>query len=105
MLDIEEETIKLLKWLGEFVKDSTGGVTRLLYTKEWIEAQDALKKTMEDEGLSAYYDEVGNLFGTLKGISFKDETIMTGSHVDTVKNGGIYDGQFGIITGIVVVYL
>ena len=100
MLDIEEETIKLLKWLGEFVKDSTGGVTRLLYTKEWIEAQDALKKTMEDEGLS-----VGNLFGTLKGISFKDETIMTGSHVDTVKNGGIYDGQFGIITGIVVVYL
>ncbi|MBU3180832.1 allantoate deiminase [Clostridium psychrophilum] len=103
MFDIEEETIKLLKWLGGFGKDSAGGVTRLLYTQQWIEAQDALKKTMEDEGFSAYYDEVGNLFGTLKGKSFKDETIMTGSHVDTVKNGGIYDGQFGIVAGIVAV--
>lgn len=88
-----------LNWLGEFGKDPDGGVSRLLYSKEWVEAQHALKEWIENEGLEARFDEIGNLFGTLKGKN-TNETILTGSHVDTVKNGGKYDGQYGIIAGI-----
>jgi len=98
-----KKTEKLLKWLGEFGKDPNGGVSRFLYKPEWVEAQNALKKFMHHEGLITSYDEIGNLFGRLEGTLYKNETILTGSHVDTVKNGGLYDGQFGIIAGIIAV--
>lgn len=99
-LNLEKESVKLLEWLGEFGKDSEGGISRLLYSSEWMEAQEALENLMKEEGFQVQYDEVGNLFGRLEGTKYKDETILTGSHVDTVKNGGYYDGQFGIVAGV-----
>ncbi|GGJ96590.1 Zn-dependent hydrolase [Lentibacillus kapialis] len=97
---ISGEAIKeYLDWLGQIGSDAEGGVSRLLYSKEWIEAQESLKKLFEDEGLNVQFDEVGNLFGRLEGTTYPDETILTGSHVDTVTNGGLYDGQYGIIAG------
>ncbi|MEN1967437.1 allantoate deiminase [Lentibacillus sp. N15] len=92
-----------LKWLGGFGKDPDGGVSRFLYSKEWIEAQQALEQIFNDEGLTVQFDDVGNLFGRLEGTTNKDETILTGSHVDTVKNGGLYDGQYGIIAGFLAI--
>ncbi|MCG7343805.1 allantoate deiminase [Sporosarcina sp. ACRSL] len=100
MKDLTHEVNHLVEWLGEFGKDPEGGVTRLLYTHEWIEAQKALEKLMQDDGLTTRYDEIGNLFGRLEGSKYNDETILTGSHVDTVKNGGKLDGAYGILAGI-----
>lgn len=88
-----------LEWLGSFGKDPAGGVSRLLYSREWVEAQQALKGWMEAEGFDVRFDEVGNLSGIVQG-SDTSETILTGSHVDTVTNGGYYDGQYGIVTGV-----
>ena len=102
MADLQKKVVEKLEWLGEFGKDPSGGVSRLLYSKEWIKAQHALKDWIQQEGLDAHFDEVGNLFGTLKGKNDK-ETILTGSHIDTVKNGGLYDGQFGIVAGILAI--
>ncbi len=99
--DFGQETEKLLKWLGHYGKDPSGGVSRFLYKPEWVEAQQALEKYMQQAGLLVQYDDVGNLFGRLEGSTYQAETILTGSHVDTVKNGGLYDGQFGIIAGII----
>ncbi len=96
---LAEETADRLEWLAEFGKDPQGGVSRLLYTKEWVEGQNALKDWIESEGLEARFDEVGSLFGTLKGKN-TNETILTGSHVDTVTNGGRFDGAYGIVAGI-----
>ena len=96
---LAEETAGKLEWLAEFGKDPEGGVSRLLYTKEWVEGQHALKEWMENEGLEARFDDIGNLFGTLTGKN-TNETILTGSHVDTVKNGGRFDGAYGIVAGI-----
>lgn len=93
------ETADRLEWLAEFGKDPQGGVSRLLYTKEWVEGQNALKEWIESEGLEARFDEVGSLFGTLKG-KHTNETVLTGSHVDTVTNGGRFDGAYGIVAGI-----
>ncbi len=100
-LDFGQKTEQLLKWLGQYGKDPNGGVSRFLYKPEWVEAQQALEQYMQQAGLLVYYDDVGNLFGRLEGSTFKEETILTGSHVDTVKNGGLYDGQYGIIAGII----
>lgn len=98
-LDLTEETDSRLEWLAGYGKDPKGGVSRLLYTKEWVEGQHALKEWIESEGLEAQFDDIGNLFGTLKGKN-TDETILTGSHVDTVTNGGRLDGAYGIVAGI-----
>ncbi|WHY85157.1 allantoate deiminase [Neobacillus novalis] len=99
MDDLQKEVVDRLEWLGEFGKDPAGGVSRLLYSKEWTQAQHALNGWIEEEGLEAGFDEIGNLFGTLKGKN-TNETVLTGSHVDTVKNGGLYDGAYGVVAGI-----
>ncbi|MCZ2257618.1 allantoate deiminase [Sporosarcina sp. G11-34] len=101
-LEIENLAVEIperLNWLGSFGKDPAGGVSRLLYSKEWCEAQQALKIWMETEDLEVKFDEIGNLSGILKG-NDTSETILTGSHVDTVTNGGLYDGQYGIVAGV-----
>ena len=103
MRDLINKVAHLVDWLGEYGKDPEGGVTRLLYTKEWVEAQKALEKLLQEDGLTTRYDEIGNLFGRLEGSKYKEETILTGSHVDTVKNGGKLDGAFGILAGILAI--
>jgi len=99
---LAEEITDKLEWLASFGKDPEGGVSRLLYSEDWVKAQHALKCWMEEEGLEVQFDEVGNLSGVLKG-SDVSETILTGSHVDTVTNGGTYDGQYGIVAGIIAI--
>jgi len=77
------------------------GVTRLLFDEYWISAQNWLEDQFKIAGLCTYYDDVGNLYGRFEGDS--KNTIMTGSHVDTVISGGKYDGQYGIVAGLVAI--
>jgi len=98
-LEIDEN----IKWLSSFGKDPKGGITRLLYTDSWLEAQKELKEKFESLGMKAGFDEVGNLFARVEGTEYPEETIATGSHVDTVANGGKLDGQLGIIGGMLAI--
>ena len=93
----------MVTWLEGFGKDSQGGVTRTLYSREWLEAQNALKDKFKSLGFKASFDEVGNLFGKVEGLESPDEVIATGSHIDTVTNGGKLDGAFGIIAGMIAI--
>ena len=78
-----------------------GGITRLLYTDEWKNAVMRLKEEMVKVGFEVEFDAVGNLFGLIKGEI--DENISTGSHIDTVVEGGELDGQFGIVAGLIAI--
>ncbi|MBS7344420.1 MAG: Zn-dependent hydrolase [Caryophanon sp.] len=89
-------------WLAQFGLTEDGGVTRLLYTAEWQQAQQALRTRMEQGGLTTDIDAVGNVFGRIEGTQ-TDDIILTGSHVDTVVNGGKLDGAYGVIASIVAV--
>ncbi|MFJ7887152.1 allantoate deiminase [Lysinibacillus xylanilyticus] len=80
-----------------------GGITRLLYSQEWNTAVRELEKTFKEEGFEASFDDVGNLSGRLVGSKYPGETILTGSHIDTVVEGGHLDGQFGILSALVAV--
>jgi allantoate deiminase len=100
MPDLQQQIEELVDWLAVYGADPEGGVTRLLYTSSWVEAQRALEQKMIDSGLETYYDEVGNLYGRLSSANPEGGTILTGSHVDTVKCGGKYDGAFGILAGL-----
>ncbi|WP_059104558.1 allantoate deiminase [Shouchella shacheensis] len=97
------ELLEKLNWLSEYGKDEDGGITRFLYSKEWKDAQCALKEWLEAEGFRTHEDHVGNLFATIEGSEQPEEVILTGSHLDTVRCGGYYDGQYGIIGGALAI--
>ncbi|WP_318502415.1 allantoate deiminase [Bacillus sp. T3] len=92
---------ELIEWLASIGKTEDGGVTRLLYSSAWCEAQQALRNKMDQAGLVTYFDSVGNLFGRIPGSKENEKTVLTGSHIDTVVNGGKYDGAFGVIASFI----
>lgn len=71
---------------------------RATYTEEDQKARKLLEQWMREKDLEVSYDDVGNLFGKIEGD--QDKIVLTGSHRDTVKNGGKYDGALGIICAI-----
>ena len=87
-----------LEELGARTADKDGVIWRNAYTPEYRLTVEMLMTWMREAGLNVRIDSVGNIFGRLEGKS--PRTILTGSHLDTVKNGGKYDGAAGIITGI-----
>jgi len=97
------EVEKWLNWLSDFGATKNGGVTRLLYDDSWIKAQLALKEKMIEAGLRASFDSIGNLFGRLEGTEIKEKAILTGSHIDTVVEGGKYDGAYGVVASLLAV--
>ena len=94
-----------IEWLATYGKTENGGVTRLLYSESWQQAQDALKQLMVKHEFHVQYDEVGNLFGRYKGTEQPESVILTGSHIDTVTDGGKYDGAYGILASILAAHL
>lgn len=90
--------------IGEIGKTSLGGITREAYSKEYFEALNKLKHLMEELGLAVRIDKVGNLFGRRKGL--KDlPAVMLGSHLDTVKNGGLLDGNLGVMSALECIHV
>lgn len=98
-----DEVAKIVEWIASFGGTPEGGTTRLLYSAEWLQAQQALKTEMAAVGMSTQFDDVGNLFGRVEGTQYPDEVIMSGSHVDTVVNGGQLDGQLGIVAAFLAI--
>lgn len=98
-----KEIESTMNWISSYGADPTGGMSRLLYSDSWLEVQNALKNKFEELGMEANFDEVGNLFGKVIGTESPEETIATGSHVDTVVNGGNLDGQLGIFGGYLAI--
>ncbi|RKS87460.1 allantoate deiminase [Orbus hercynius] len=94
---LEKDVAEMVNWIASFGGLENGGTTRLLYTPEWVRVQHELKARMEQANMTAYFDDVGNLFGRIEGQHANEPVIMSGSHVDTVVNGGKLDGQFGIV--------
>ncbi|KDR96302.1 allantoate deiminase [Peptoclostridium litorale DSM 5388] len=101
--NLGRKATELLNEVSAFGELDEGGMSRLLYTPEWLGAQNFLKEYMDNKGFTTYFDNVGNLYGKIEGTNCSDKTVLTGSHVDSVKNGGILDGQFGIIAGIIAI--
>ncbi len=81
------------------LEEAQPGVTRLLYDEAWLEAQRHLEARLATLGLETRWDRTGSLYGRLPGRD-GGRTILTGSHVDTVRRGGRYDGAYGVAAGI-----
>ncbi|MGP6194441.1 Zn-dependent hydrolase [Priestia megaterium] len=78
----------------------TGGINRFSFTSEEQEAIELVTSYMKEAGMTVNVDGVGNIIGTY---GEESETIMLGSHIDTVPDGGKYDGALGVLAAIEIV--
>lgn len=87
-----------IKKLGNIGYEEGKGTSRMAYSEAFFKGRDFVKFLMEEAGLVTHIDAVGNLTGVLEGTDSKK--IAIGSHIDTVPNGGMYDGALGVLAGI-----
>jgi len=83
--------------------DLTKGVTRPTGSEANKKVRDYAVKRMEEIGLEVKVDAVGNIFGRLEGTETRKGTVMSGSHLDSVINGGQFDGALGVFGAIEVI--
>ena len=79
-----------------------GGVTRSCWSPSHEEARAWLLAEIRAAGLQAWVDPAANVFGGLGASSFSAATpsVLTGSHIDTVPEGGTLDGALGVLAGL-----
>ena len=87
--------------LAEIGQNNTGGVDRLAYTEADQQAHGLLAKMAEEAGFEVKWDGAGNLWITRRGTDDGNEKmppLILGSHMDSVPDGGKYDGLLGVMT-------
>lgn len=89
--------------LSEFGKNSYGGVSRTAYSEADKQGRTWVMGVMREAGLEASIDVAGNIIGKRAGSSATLKPILFGSHIDSVPDGGNYDGDVGVLSSIEVV--
>ena len=79
-----------------------GGCARLALSDEDRQGRDLVVGWMKELGLDVRIDAIGNVIGVRAGREDLPP-VMTGSHIDTVRTGGRYDGNYGVLAGLEVV--
>lgn len=90
----------MIEALADFTASPGKGTTRLTYSAQHRAALDYLVGRMQAAGLSTRIDSVGNLIGRLEGSEPSLPPVLVGSHIDSVPNGGAFDGPAGVVAGI-----
>jgi N-carbamoyl-L-amino-acid hydrolase len=91
-----------LRELGTIGALPGGGVCRLALSDEDKLGRDWVRTRMEALGMQVTVDGIGNVVGIYAGTEDL-APVMTGSHIDTVRTGGLYDGNYGVLAGLEVV--
>lgn len=88
--------------LGLFTEDAPR-VTRTYLSAQHKQAGEYLIGLMQRAGMTAGFDALGNIVGRYEATNPQAPVVMSGSHQDSVRNAGKYDGLFGILTAIACV--
>jgi len=86
--------------LSEIGKTSQGGVSRPAFSEADLEARRFVIGRMEEAGLMIRLDEAGNIIGRLENANGMLPALAAGSHLDSVPEGGRYDGALGVMAAI-----
>lgn len=87
--------------LGEVGGLPGGGCNRLALTDADRDGRNLVVEWMRDLNMNVAIDVVGNIVGTWQVGT--GAPVMTGSHIDTVRTGGLYDGNYGVLAGLEVI--
>ena len=92
---------KLFSTLLDLSRDFEGGVTRAPYSAEETQIHRRFGEIAESLGLTVTQDAMANTYMTLPGREPAAKKILVGSHLDSVKQGGNFDGAAGVVAGLV----
>lgn len=96
------ELMRRLDALGA-VSDEPDRLTRLFLSPAHRRAIDLVRHWMESAGMSVRLDALANLVGRYEGTSPGAPALLVGSHIDTVRDAGKYDGALGVVAAIAMV--
>ncbi|KAI8022529.1 Allantoate deiminase 2 [Camellia lanceoleosa] len=96
---LRDEAVARLNELGK-VSDSDGYLERTYLSPASIIAGNIIRSWMEEAGLRMWVDQMGNVHGRVDGMNSSAKSLLTGSHLDTVIDAGIFDGALGIISAL-----
>jgi allantoate deiminase len=85
------------------VSEERGRLTRRFATPAMTHANALVGGWMADAGMAVRTDAAGNLIGRVEGTSPEAGTLLLGSHLDTVRDAGAFDGPLGVLTAIACV--
>ena len=99
-MEIDAQPRRALADLHELAEltGGPGGARRLCWTDEWVNARGLLRERLAELPVEVEVDEAGNLWARLAGA--RPETVVIGSHVDSVPNGGWLDGALGVMAAL-----
>ncbi len=92
-----ERLKKDVEELSQIGREAGGGISRPSFSPADLEARAWLRNKIEEAGLTYRQDGAGNQFGRLDG---EGKTVMAGSHIDTVLDGGMFDGAAGVLAAL-----
>lgn len=85
------------------ITEEPGTVTRTFLTKQHRAAAERVMEWMRDAGMAASMDAIGNVVGRYEGAKPGLPALLIGSHIDSVRDAGKYDGILGVLTAIACV--
>ncbi|MDR3148223.1 MAG: Zn-dependent hydrolase [Treponema sp.] len=92
-----------IETFAQYGDTGNGGITRFSLSPEAIAARKEFVKRLEALGVQTVTDDMANMYATVPGTEPGLPRIVLGSHLDSVRNGGNYDGILGVITALEVV--
>lgn len=99
-----ERLLARLSELGAIGREENGQLIRLAASDTEKLGRDKFVSWIKGAGLEVAVDRIGNIFGIWAPDGIADVApLMLGSHIDTVINAGIYDGCYGVLSGLEVI--
>ncbi len=92
--------MEVINTLAQMGRTEDGGSNRMGFTDADMQARDYVLSLITDMGLTYTFDNFGNIFARLEGSNPAAPAVATGSHIDTVPNGGHYDGVLGSVLSL-----
>ena len=97
--ELGREIVRRIEALGA-ISETPDHLTRIFLSPEHRAAADLLLSWMRDAGMAAHLDAIGNVCGRYEGEKAGLPCLMLGSHYDSVRDAGKWDGPLGLITAI-----
>lgn len=85
------------------ISDEPGALTRLYLSPAHRRAADLVRSWMDEAGMETLFDAAGTVVGRYEGASPDGPVLLLGSHIDTVRDAGRFDGTLGVAAAIAIV--
>ncbi len=99
IVDDVAQAVARLELLGS-ISEEPGRLTRMFASPAMRRANELVALWMQQAGLAVRHDAIGNLIGRRPSARPGAKTLLIGSHLDTVRNAGRFDGALGVVLAI-----